>query len=75
MLIGQNVAFEREIFEAGNKLSILKRSAVREKIGTALKQFLEEGWLSEKDYENFIQSLLDDKMGYLTFSSLNFLMA
>jgi chromosome segregation ATPase len=56
-LIGQNPAFEREVFEVGDKFNILKRSAIREKIGTALKQFMEEGWLSEKDYENFIQKL------------------
>ncbi|MEM2105957.1 MAG: hypothetical protein QXV21_05775 [Candidatus Bathyarchaeia archaeon] len=56
-LIGQNVAFEREIFEEGSKLNILKRSAIREKIATALKQFRDEGWFSEKEYESFSQKL------------------
>jgi len=56
-MIGQNPAFEREIFEAGNRLNLLKHGATKERIGAALKRFMEEGWLSEKDYENFIHKL------------------
>lgn len=56
-VIEENAAFEREIFEEGNKLNILKQSAIREKIAAALKQFKDEGWFSEKEYENFSQRL------------------
>ncbi|MEM3578022.1 MAG: hypothetical protein QXX51_06150 [Candidatus Bathyarchaeia archaeon] len=57
VLVGQNAAFEREIFEEGSRLNILKRSTIREKIAAALKQFRDEGWFSEKEYESFSQNL------------------
>ncbi|MGB9676371.1 MAG: hypothetical protein ACPL0C_04215 [Candidatus Bathyarchaeales archaeon] len=56
-VIEQNVAFEREIFEEGSRLNILKRSGIREKIAALLKQFRDEGWFSEKEYESFSQKL------------------
>lgn len=57
LLIEQDAAFEREMFEIGEKFNILKRSTVKEKIDAALKEFKNEGWLSEKDYENLSQRL------------------
>jgi len=56
-VIEQNAAFEREIFEEGSRLNILKRSEIREKIAPVLKQFRDEGWFSEKEYESFSQKL------------------
>lgn len=56
-VIAQNAAFEREIFEEGSRLNILKRSEIREKIDAVLKQFRDEGWFSEKECESFSQKL------------------
>jgi DNA repair exonuclease SbcCD ATPase subunit len=55
--IEQNVVFEREIIEAGDKASILRKNSMREQIGNGLEKLREEGWLSEKEYEFFNQKL------------------
>ncbi|MEM3596911.1 MAG: hypothetical protein QXJ53_02100 [Candidatus Bathyarchaeia archaeon] len=57
-VIEQNAAFEREVFEEGGKLNILRRSTIREKIVATLKQFKDEGWFSEKEFEGFSQKLV-----------------
>jgi len=54
-LIERNVAFGREIYEAGDKADILKASSMREQIKSGLEKLKEEGWLSQREYEAFVE--------------------
>lgn len=56
-LIERNAVFEREINEAGSKTDILKAESMREQIRNELKLLKEEGWLSEKEHENFAEAV------------------
>jgi hypothetical protein len=56
-LIEQNAAFEREVYEAGDKADMLKASSLPEQIKSGLERLKEEGWFSEKEYEAFNQKL------------------
>ena len=55
-LIERNAAFEREIYEAGDKADISKASSVREQIKSGLERLKEEGWFSEKEYRAFTEA-------------------
>jgi len=55
-LIEQNAAFEREIYEAGDKADILKASSIRKQIKSGLERLKQEGWFSEKEYETFTET-------------------
>jgi hypothetical protein len=55
-LIERNAAFEREIYEAGDKADILKAGSMREQIKSGLERLKEEGWFSEKEYEAFAET-------------------
>jgi hypothetical protein len=56
-LMEKDAALAREIHELGEKASMLKTSSTREPIGNGLKKLREEGWLSEKEYEDFNRKL------------------
>jgi hypothetical protein len=55
-LIERNAAFEREVYEAGDKADISKASSVREQIKSGLERLKEEGWFSEKEYRAFTEA-------------------
>jgi hypothetical protein len=55
-LMDRNPAFEREIYEAGLATNILKREK-REQIRSGLEQLKQEGWFTEKEYEELTQQL------------------
>lgn len=55
-LIERNAAFEREIYEAGDKADISKASSMREQIKNGLERLKEEGWFSEKEYKAFTEA-------------------
>jgi len=55
-LIERNAAFEREIYEAGDKADILKASSMREQIKSGLERLKQEGWFSEKEYKAFAET-------------------
>jgi len=57
VLIERDVAFEIEIYEAGEKAGILKTNSMREQVRNGLEQLKKEGWFSEKEYETFNQKL------------------
>ncbi len=54
-LIERNVAFGREVYEAGDKVDMLKASSMQEQIKSGLEKLKEEGWLSQKEYEAFAE--------------------
>jgi DNA repair exonuclease SbcCD ATPase subunit len=54
-LIEQNVAFGREVYEAGDKADMLKSSSMREQIKSGLEKLKGEGWLSQREYEAFAE--------------------
>jgi hypothetical protein len=54
--IEQNAVLEREIYEAGEKVDILKTMAKQIRVG--LDQLEKEEWFSEKEYASFTQALL-----------------
>jgi len=56
-LIERNAVLEREINEKGGKTDILKVESVHEEIRNKLKLLKEEGWLSEKEHENFAEAV------------------
>ncbi|MGQ9624132.1 MAG: hypothetical protein ACUVT9_02035 [Candidatus Bathycorpusculaceae bacterium] len=56
-LIEKDAASAREILELGEKADMLKTSSTREPIKNGLKKLMEEGWLSEKEYEDFNRKL------------------
>jgi hypothetical protein len=58
LLIEQNAVLEREIFEAGEKVDMLKPESTIELAAKGLEQLKMEGWFSEKDYEAFRQMLV-----------------
>ncbi|MEM2780659.1 MAG: hypothetical protein QW791_07335 [Candidatus Bathyarchaeia archaeon] len=57
VLIEKDAAFAREVYEAGEKADILKSEATRKAIGEGLKKLMDEGWLSDKEFEAFSQKL------------------
>ncbi|MEM4701337.1 MAG: hypothetical protein QXZ51_04250 [Candidatus Bathyarchaeia archaeon] len=57
ILIDKDAAFAREVYEAGEKADILKSEAARKAIGEGLKKLMDEGWLSDKEFEDLIQKL------------------
>jgi DNA repair exonuclease SbcCD ATPase subunit len=56
-LIEKDAAFAREIHEFGEKTDMLKTTSTREGMRNGLKKLREEGWLSEKEYEDFNRKL------------------
>lgn len=54
-LLERNAAFEREIYEAGEKVNMLKTSSMRDQIKSGLEKLKEEGWLSDKEHTAFIE--------------------
>ena len=58
VLTEQNVVFETEIRELGEKINILNSGSMRESIQKGLVQIRNEGWLSEKEQEELSQKIL-----------------
>jgi len=56
-LIKENVVFGKEIIEAGEKADMLRSKVAVESIRKGLKKLEDEGWLSEKEHELFLQRL------------------
>ncbi len=55
VLIQQNASFETEIEEKGQKINLLRISSMREDIRKGLGSLRNEGWLSEKEFEDLNQ--------------------
>ncbi|MDW8041038.1 MAG: hypothetical protein RMJ03_06460 [Nitrososphaerota archaeon] len=56
-LVEKDVAFAREIYEAGERVNLLKNEASRKTISEGLRKLRDEGWLSDKEFEAFSQKL------------------
>ena len=54
---GQRPVLQRQLYEAGVENDLLRMESSREGIRNGLVQLRAEEWLSEKEYETFVQSL------------------
>jgi hypothetical protein len=55
VLLGENIAFSREIDEACLKANLLEAENMRQSIRIGLNKLKEDGWLSEQEYISFSQ--------------------
>jgi DNA repair exonuclease SbcCD ATPase subunit len=55
-MLERNAAFEREIYEAGEKTNMLKTSSSQDQIKSGLEKLKEEGWLSDKEHAAFMET-------------------
>ncbi len=58
VLIQQNPPFEAEIGDKGQKFNLLRASSVREEIRKGLVSLRNEGWLTEKEFEDLNQKIV-----------------
>jgi hypothetical protein len=56
-MIERNAIFERDLIESSGESDMLRTDIGRDQIRNGLVQLKDEGWLSEKEYENFLQRL------------------
>ncbi|MBS7616893.1 hypothetical protein KEJ45_06825 [Candidatus Bathyarchaeota archaeon] len=56
-LMERDAAFAREIYEAGEKADVFRKESARDHILKGLKKLKEEGWLSDKEFEDLNQKL------------------
>jgi hypothetical protein len=52
VLIQQNPHFEAEIDDKGQRSNLLRASSIRDEIQKGLVSLRNEGWLTEKEYED-----------------------
>jgi len=57
VLAQQNAIFETEMREMGEKANMLKMDSMRESIKKGLEYIQKEGWLSEKEHQDFSQKI------------------
>lgn len=58
VLAQQNVVFETEMRQIGEKTNILDQDSMLEKIKKGLEYIKEEGWISEKEYQVLRQKII-----------------
>ena len=57
ILIGENVAFGREIDAACRRVNLLEVDKLKQSIATGLDKLKADEWLSEQEYNGFKQTL------------------
>jgi hypothetical protein len=57
VLAQQNAVFETELKEMGGRTNILTMNSMRERIQKGLEYIRNEGWLSEKEYQDLSQKI------------------
>ena len=58
VLIQQNPLFEAEIGDKGQRVNLLRASSIQEEIQKGLISLRNEGWLTEKEYEELNQKIV-----------------
>jgi len=57
IVIGHNPVFEREINDAGVKANILRTKDLRKRVRIGLERLVDEGWISENEFQTFSKLL------------------